>query len=275
MEKEKDDRKYRGNNPNRVQEKDDRKYAPSKALGGVVVLDCEGCLTQYVRIAIREGRTRLGALPCPADKCKVPMQESLLKNLATAADWKKHLVYNQERKITEKPLTRLCPQSNCDGIVCLSKFPQASDVGRCWSVQCKTCRYKFCANCASKPHQDKGCDQAGDKDYFKWKQNKNVKPCPGCVHHVQKIFGCSAMSCSRCKTKWCWTCGLATPSYRCPRCTKNYRAPQIYVSPALYNPLAPRRQTWGDFFFAAPADPLLCVLVVLVGCMVYYIFFAN
>jgi hypothetical protein len=71
-------------------------YAPSKARGGIIILDCgrgfcKGCLTQYVRIAIREGSTRRGTLRCPADKCEVLIAESVLKDLATAADWKKHL----------------------------------------------------------------------------------------------------------------------------------------------------------------------------------------
>ena len=66
-------------------------FTPSKELGGVVILDCghgfcKDCLVQYVRIAIREGRTRMGTLLCPVSKCKVSMQQGLLKNLASAAD---------------------------------------------------------------------------------------------------------------------------------------------------------------------------------------------
>ena len=199
-------------------------------------------------------------------KCKASMQEGLLKNLAAASDWEKHVVYNQERKIAEKPLTRFRPQPNCDGVARLSQLPRAQDVDRYLSVQYKACGHEFCANCASRPHQNKACDQADDKAYIKWRKGKKVKPCPGCGHDVQKNAGCSSMDCPRCSSKWCWKCGLATPSYACPRCTKNYSA--------LYNPPAPRRQTWGDFFFAAPADPFLYVLVVLVGCMAY-LFFAK
>lgn len=213
-------------------------YAPSKSLGGIVILDCghgfcKGYLTQYVRLAIREGRTRVGTLPCAEDKCKVAMQEGVLKSMATAADWKKHVAFNLDRKITEKPPTRFCPQPNCDGIAYLSTYPQASDIKRYLAVQCKECRHEFCANCSSGPHRFKSCDEVGDKDYFKWKKGKNVPPCPGCGHHVQKTSGCAYMNCPRCRTQWCWQRGMVRdrrlPYYGC-KCysgvTGAYRRPQ-------------------------------------------------
>jgi len=95
------------------------------------------------------------------------MQESLLKDLASPGGWKKYLLYNEEREITEKSLTRFCPQPNCDGTARLSDYPQAGDAGRYLSVQCKACSHEFCANCASEAHHNKGCKQVGDKVYFK------------------------------------------------------------------------------------------------------------
>ena len=195
-------------------------YAPSKALRGIVFCDCghgfcKGCLAQYVRIAIGEGRTRMGTLRCPVDKCKVPMQESLLKDLASLADWEKHLIFVTSRKVTEKPLKRFCPHPNCDGIARLSDYPQAGDAGRYLSAKCRLCLHEFCANCSSQPHQDKKCDQAGDQDYFKWKKGKKVKPCPGCGHDVEKVSGCRHMWCSRCWTGWCWSCGLENRKCKC------------------------------------------------------------
>lgn len=188
-------------------------YAPSIELDGTIICDCghgfcERCLIRYVSVSIREGNTRLGTLRCPMPKCTVPMQESLLKDLTSASDWEKHVSFNESRKIEERPLMRLCPQPNCDGVACLSRSIQAKDSGRYLQVQSRTCLYAFCANCASDPHQGKPCDQAGKKEYFDWKRGKSVKSCPGCAHQVEKAGGCRSMRCSRCHTRCCWECGL-------------------------------------------------------------------
>jgi len=129
------------------------------------------------------------------------MQESLLEALASPADWKKHLQYYRARKIEEMPSLRFCPQPNCDGVAVLSHLVKAKDIGRYLRVQCTTCCRHFCANCTSSPNEDKHCDQAGKKDYFDWKQDKNVKSCPSCGNHVEKFGGCRMMRCSHCRVE--------------------------------------------------------------------------
>ena len=35
----------------------------------------------------------------------------------------------------------------------------------------------------------------------------NTKPCPTCHYPIEKDGGCVHMSCSRCRTAFCWDCG--------------------------------------------------------------------
>ena len=171
---------------------------------------CEDCLATYVRISISEGRTGRGTLRCPVDKCPVPIQQTLIHDLVSTADWRKHLHLVEECKVNENPLLRHCPQPSCRGLARLEEAPApGSRAGKQYlKAMCRVCQHVFCANCGSGPHRWSSCDGAMDKAYKEWKKSKGgaVKPCPGCSHHVEKTGGCSAMRCSRCQVCFCWLC---------------------------------------------------------------------
>ena len=140
------------------------------------------------------------------------------------------MVYNQERKITEKPLTRFCPQPNC---VSPSTHKLKASVV-IWLSSARRVATNFAAIASGQITRTRAASRE-DKGYFKWKKNKNVNPCPGCGQDVEKIYGCSSVVCSRCRQRWCFNCGLATRQYGCPRCPNNYGAPALH------------QETWGDF----------------------------
>ena len=55
------------------------------------------------------------------------------------------------------------------------------------------------------------CTLTGMKNLSTFKDNchitVNTKPCPTCQYPIEKDGGCVHMSCSRCRTAFCWDCG--------------------------------------------------------------------
>ncbi|EWM26925.1 protein ariadne [Nannochloropsis gaditana] len=178
---------------------------------------CIPCLTIYVNVSINEGRTSHETLRCPLTHCSTPFQDTLLHSLATAEAWEKHKYFVNEAKVCQNPLLRWCPQSNCNGVARLTHAPQQDHEGIYVSATCPVCSEGFCGNCGGDPHRSKKCDQSGNQAYAMWKKRKGdaVKPCPGCGHHIEKGIGCNAMTCTRCRTKWCWSCGLKANACTC------------------------------------------------------------
>lgn len=178
---------------------------------------CTACLGTYVNVSIIEGKTSHGTLRCPAERCTTPLPESLLRTLASHNAWKKHLQFVKEAKVGKNPLLRWCPQPNCAGVARLTHAPRRGHDGHYVAASCPVCTHMFCGNCGEGLHGEDGCDKAGDQAYAMWKKRKGeaVKSCPGCGHHVEKMGGCNALVCSRCRSKFCWVCGLKAGECKC------------------------------------------------------------
>ena len=124
-------------------------------------------------------------------------------------------------------------------------------------VACRTCQHDFCANCGSGPHQGKGCEEAGDKDYIKWKKGRMVKSCPGYSHDVEENSGCDVMGCTGCGTTWCWDCGCKCRECKCGAVTRHT---YFLLTPILYVELQIRRWVPGwleDLLFSFLIDSML------------------
>jgi len=178
---------------------------------------CTACLGTYVAVSISEGKTSHGTLRCPAEKCTTPLPEPLLRTLVSHEAWKKHRQFVKEAKVGKDPLLRWCPQPNCAGVARLTHAPRRCHDGHYVAATCPVCTHTFCGSCGEGPHGKEGCDKAGDQAYAMWKKRKGdaVKPCPGCGHHVEKTGGCNALVCSRCRSKFCWGCGLKAGACKC------------------------------------------------------------
>jgi len=73
-------------------------------------------------------------------------------------------------------------------------------------VKCKN-GHKFCFFCLKNHEENEKCDEEMDKDFKIWMKNRIVKRCPKCRLWTEKNEGCNHMTCSQCKTQWCWLCG--------------------------------------------------------------------
>lgn len=92
----------------------------------------------------------------------------------------------------------------CSSRKCAAFVPPSNihgDVGVC------RCGGRTCRHCRSQEHRDKLCAQ--DKETQKVEElgkRKGWKHCPKCQHMIERTAGCLHMTCSQCRTEFCWKC---------------------------------------------------------------------
>lgn len=66
----------------------------------------------------------------------------------------------------------------------------------------------ICLECQNDYHgSDNSCAQVCDEACQKI-INDTTKPCPTCHTPIEKSEGCNHMTCARCRTEFCWICGI-------------------------------------------------------------------
>ena len=122
---------------------------------------------------------------------------------------KKYIHWHSMQFVDESKNMKYCTNAkeNCELII------EKGELSMINGVQC-TCGKNFCFKCEQELHDPASCDlvekwyaleKGGDEDTLNWIK-ANAKPCPKCKTQIQKVSGCSAMTCTHCKTKFCWFC---------------------------------------------------------------------
>lgn len=91
-----------------------------------------------------------------------------------------------------------CPSNECNGYLSTR-----------W--KCDMCNINVCKECLEIKQEDHVCDAnnvASAKEIL-----KNTKPCPSCGTSIYKIYGCSQMWCTHCKTAFDWSSGKIVTSH--------------------------------------------------------------
>ena len=78
---------------------------------------------------------------------------------------------------------------------------------------CPTCLTPICTTCQITSHDGMTCEvykrvvgTEGDEEFRKWKEQNDVKDCPGCEVPIEKAYGCNHMECGNCGAHICWVC---------------------------------------------------------------------
>ncbi|XP_066268228.1 E3 ubiquitin-protein ligase RNF217-like [Branchiostoma lanceolatum] len=81
-------------------------------------------------------------------------------------------------------------------------------------VECSECNMVWCFPCHAPWHEGVNCRlyQKGDKLLKVWAKEEcqgqvNAQRCPKCKIYIQRTSGCDHMTCTRCKTEFCYRCG--------------------------------------------------------------------
>lgn len=173
---------------------------------------CAQCLASDIQAQYEEGRA---IIPCLF--CEENLDESLVFQHLGGID-KKKFTY---RLVNAKGKANLKACSQCFHVVerterdvkkmKRSKSKKSSLVSR---TTCTNCETNFCFYCVAPCHEGVSCAsfQKGDGLFKDWMKKRNgnqanAHKCPKCKVPIQRISGCSNMTCSKCKTHWCYDCG--------------------------------------------------------------------
>jgi len=174
---------------------------------------CKPCLAGYVGSEIACNQL---AVRCPwidddttASRCTEMIDEATILTIIDEGSATKYRRF----KALNDPLMRECPLKNADGALCLH-WQKGS--ARSPTMVCEKCHGTYCyihANahpgetCRAYTKRQKSITKAND-----WFIKQISKKCPSCKAPTQKGVGCNHMTCSQCRTHWCWVCGSKVSS---------------------------------------------------------------
>ena len=159
---------------------------------------CKDCWMNYIRGKIDNGTVE--KIACMNFKCESFLSKEFILSIIKD-DTNLVLKYDkfiQRLEILNAPNKKFCPYPSCESFAEESKKSKI--------VKCKN-GHKFCFLCLKNHEENEKCDEEMDKDFKIWMKNRIVKRCPKCRLWTEKNEGCNHMTCSQCKTQWCWLCG--------------------------------------------------------------------
>jgi len=99
-----------------------------------------------------------------------------------------------------------CLTPNCPYVCFMSK-----DVS---TFHCEICRKTYCVKCKTDWHKGITCEQyqedkrkQSDDEFILFAKQMKYQQCPKCQRYTEKIDGCNSVTCTRCKTPFCFGCG--------------------------------------------------------------------
>ncbi|KAL5703095.1 RBR-type E3 ubiquitin transferase [Ranunculus cassubicifolius] len=178
---------------------------------------CIDCIQKYIKTAIIS--YNLSEIKCPDVNCNVVLDPIACSSFLPT------LVFNRWcDALCEAAVTgyrrSCCPYVNCSAMF-LTKCKLLT------RVTCSTCKRMFCFNCRIPCDRDHICsDNVERADMRDLLGRKNIKDgdvlrlaatnkwrrCPGCNYIVERISGCSNVTC-RCGTRFCYDSGISKDSW--------------------------------------------------------------
>ncbi|KAF9447653.1 hypothetical protein P691DRAFT_104923 [Macrolepiota fuliginosa MF-IS2] len=157
---------------------------------------CPGCVSSLVKTYISQPFPLAPLRCCPGPLAPIPpwFVYRFIDNALRMALGEKIIE-------AETPFDRriYCPQDDCRKFIDLARVaPAARAIG---SITCPNtkCRVSICLGCRELVHQGVSCERnADDTQATKIQRQFGWGRCPGCRFVVEKVSGCSSVSCTRC-----------------------------------------------------------------------------
>jgi len=157
---------------------------------------CKACFTEYLEHLISESNAI--KIVCPQDGCMETVEVTFIKQLVSTPLLEKYKIKLQTLQNIPDPTQIICQKPNCKKTIKISRTKEFT------ICQCGT---KICNKCQNYCHKDKTCLQAINEELGEFSKNNEIRLCTNCKVIVTKIEGCQHITCSVCKSDWCWDCG--------------------------------------------------------------------
>lgn len=196
---------------------------------------CKPCIRSYLETIINEGQVK--SITCPVNSsCRVELTPT---QIASVVD--KQTFHRYDRLLFQLSIDSMddivyCPR--CQNPVIITK--NSNNNLNNTLGECATCTFVFCTLCGKTYHGVNPCQYSESKmkniyeDYqnagpeeraamiLKYGQKithlidemasleiirRTARQCPNCSIYVDKIDGCNKMTCTKCHSYFCWSCG--------------------------------------------------------------------
>ncbi|XP_022091132.1 probable E3 ubiquitin-protein ligase RNF217 [Acanthaster planci] len=170
---------------------------------------CDACLQWYIREKVQH---RILSIRCPNPACSDSICREEIQHHLSSQLLTKFLRFLIEEN--SDPDQKTCPRcnhvANFHRDVLISKHKSHPDEQK---VTC-LCGMLWCFRCHSPWHENITCKQyqRGDRLLKEWAKEHhygqpNANRCPKCKVYIQRSSGCDNMTCSQCRTSFCYRCG--------------------------------------------------------------------
>ncbi|KAK7389697.1 hypothetical protein VNO78_24960 [Psophocarpus tetragonolobus] len=167
---------------------------------------CDDCIGRYVGAKIQEN---ISVVKCPDPKCTGVVEPQFCRSIIP-----KEVLDRWENALCENWLLGsqnfCCPFKDCSAMLISDAEETVT------TSECPHCNRLFCAQCKVSWHAGMDCnefrnlkpDERGRDDLMvlELAKDKSWRRCPRCKFFVEKIEGCSHISC-RCGNEFCYVCG--------------------------------------------------------------------
>nr|XP_007135375.1 hypothetical protein PHAVU_010G124200g [Phaseolus vulgaris]ESW07369.1 hypothetical protein PHAVU_010G124200g [Phaseolus vulgaris] len=172
-------------------------------------LYCEDCSGKHVAAKVQEN---VLTVKCPEPKCKGVIESQNCRSIIP-----KEVLDRWEDALCENVVNAsqkfYCPFKDCSAMMICDSGDSEKAVT---TSECPHCNRLFCAQCKVPWHSGANCKEfqihldgeREDQRVMELAKSKRWKRCPKCNFYVEKINGCTHISC-RCGNEFCYACGMA------------------------------------------------------------------
>jgi len=162
---------------------------------------CKPCLNSYVQAQI--SAFNVLKIKCPQNNCPYLVSEKDLKLFESALE--SPIFTKLQSLITQKTSNKAVRPLTCPRPGCLRSVTPSGNTANNY-ILC-VCETKICIQCGENWHENKTCLEVLDPEFQAYAIENNLKPCIICKSVVDRVEGCTHITCPICDYEWCWLCG--------------------------------------------------------------------